>query len=335
MTNDGIRALKLSKSGIWEKKILCVSKESLTVTSPNGDFELKVPIAMLWINDEKNKPLIALERNQKPINSCKWADRPRHGNGGIFFEDFQSMEFSEDGITNGPGGAMEVLPKSPPGKSSWSSKYDMKSLMTIERITENGTYNHFVFCFRKGNMEGGIDNESNAVNTLINGAGLIHGMSRRGDRAALAKTHIDHRQGGNHSGSTMEDDSDEGIECSIIYEKVAVVEEDVVERNDQKNNILSSAFKFGIPISPKKGRSPVKGKPSVASHNKMASAERRKNDLLRKENELKRLEMDIAEKKAFIRAKGGGKPKTGEAQVLVTTLDQLQGASSCNGQFSM
>ena len=44
------QVLKLSSSGVWQKKILTVSREALSVTNPNtGDTLRDVPIALVWI----------------------------------------------------------------------------------------------------------------------------------------------------------------------------------------------------------------------------------------------------------------------------------------------
>ena len=53
MNSDGVKVLKLSASGVWEKKILCVSDECLVVSSDDGRMNVgAIPQALIWIKDD-------------------------------------------------------------------------------------------------------------------------------------------------------------------------------------------------------------------------------------------------------------------------------------------
>ena len=60
---SGVKVLKLSSSGVWQKKILTVSREGLSVTNPNtGNTLQDVPIALVWVSDDKGKSLGQMEK---------------------------------------------------------------------------------------------------------------------------------------------------------------------------------------------------------------------------------------------------------------------------------
>ena len=131
----GVKVLKLSSSGVWQKKILTVSREALSVTNPStGDTLENVPIALVWVSDEKGKSLDQMEKPGKPpIRSARFADKPRHGNGGIFMEEVTGMTF-EEGVDLGIGDAGG---RTPNGKN-WDRKYDLGSVLTVCTRDETG-----------------------------------------------------------------------------------------------------------------------------------------------------------------------------------------------------
>ena len=142
LMKGGVKILKLSSNGVWQKKILTLSSECLTVQSRGKT--VKKPVALVWVVDI-NKPLDAMDKAGKPIRTAKWADKPRHGHGGVFFEDIIGVNF-------GPSTA--EIGKSPSGKAkSWEQKYDMESQLTVTTVNSEGRRSGFVFSFRRGERE--------------------------------------------------------------------------------------------------------------------------------------------------------------------------------------
>jgi hypothetical protein len=93
MSGEGARCLKLSTRGVWEKKILCVSDESVRLVTSDQQMQIKfAPKSIIWIRDQ-GKSLAEMDRPGKPIRSTYWSSKPKHGCGGIDFSDVRKVKY--------------------------------------------------------------------------------------------------------------------------------------------------------------------------------------------------------------------------------------------------